>query len=56
MCIKAVVVYFFEQLLFDCYLLLTQQRRNKLENLGGSGIVKLIDVGNIYTREFRICI
>lgn len=40
--------YFIDEFLFDDDPLLTHEKRSKLENRGGSGIVKLIDVGNMY--------
>lgn len=46
--------YYIDEFLFDDDPLLTQERKNKLENRGGSGIVKLIDVGNMYKGERNI--
>jgi protocatechuate 3,4-dioxygenase beta subunit len=46
--------YYIDEFLFDDDPLLTAEKRQKLENRGGSGIVKLIDVGNMYKGERNI--
>ena len=46
--------YYIDEFLFSDDLLLTPERKNKLENRGGSGIVKLVDVGNMYKGERNI--
>lgn len=40
--------YYIDEFLFDDDPILTEERRKKLENRGGSGIIKLVDVGNMY--------
>lgn len=40
--------YYIDEFLFDDDPILTADKRAKLENRGGSGIMKLIDVGNTY--------
>ncbi|MGM9510318.1 intradiol ring-cleavage dioxygenase [Larkinella sp. GY13] len=46
--------YYIDEFLFDDDPLLTAEKRQKLENRGGSGIVKLVDVGNMYKGERNI--
>ncbi|GAB3924968.1 intradiol ring-cleavage dioxygenase [Larkinella terrae] len=46
--------YYIDEFVFDDDPLLTADKRRKLENRGGSGIVKLIDVGNMYKGERNI--
>lgn len=46
--------YYIDDFLFDDDPLLTESRRKKLLNRGGSGIVKLIDVGNMYKASRNI--
>ncbi|MCE6987516.1 intradiol ring-cleavage dioxygenase [Dyadobacter sp. CY323] len=43
--------YYLDEFLFSDDPLLTKERMAKLENRGGSGIVKLVDVGNMYKGE-----
>ncbi|PVD51478.1 intradiol ring-cleavage dioxygenase [Terrimonas sp.] len=40
--------YYIDEFLFDDDPILTEEKRKKLENRGGSGIIKLLDVGNMY--------
>ncbi|MFT4016548.1 MAG: hypothetical protein QM668_06270 [Agriterribacter sp.] len=40
--------YYIDEFLFDDDPILTEEKRKKLENRGGSGIIKLVDVGNMY--------
>lgn len=40
--------YYIDDFLFDDDPLLTAEKRQQLQNRGGSGIVKLIDVGNMF--------
>ncbi|MBN8790565.1 MAG: hypothetical protein J0I84_26095, partial [Terrimonas sp.] len=40
--------YYIDEFLFDDDPILTEEKRKKLENRGGSGIIKLFDVGNMY--------
>ena len=46
--------YYIDEYLFSDDPLLTEERKSKLENRGGSGIVKLVDVGNMYKGERNI--
>lgn len=46
--------YYIDEYLFDDDLLLTSSVRQKLENRGGSGILKLKDVGNMFKAERHI--
>lgn len=46
--------YYIDEYLFDDDPLLTADKRQKLENRGGSGILKLIDAGNTYKAERHI--
>ncbi|TDE14830.1 dioxygenase family protein [Dyadobacter psychrotolerans] len=46
--------YYIDEFVFLDDSLLTTEKRVKLENRGGSGIVKLIDVGNMYKGERNI--
>jgi protocatechuate 3,4-dioxygenase beta subunit len=46
--------YYIDEFLFSDDPLLTPEKRAKLENRGGSGIVKIIDVGNMYKGERNI--
>lgn len=46
--------YYLDDFLFDDDPLLTPAFRQKLENRGGSGILKLIDVGNMFKAERNI--
>lgn len=43
--------YYIDEFLFDDDPLLTAEKRQKLDNRGGSGILKLIDVGNMFKAE-----
>ena len=43
--------YYLDEFIFDDDPLLTDAKRQKLENRGGSGILKLKDVGNMYKAE-----
>lgn len=43
--------YYIDEFLFDDDLLLTSDKRQKLDNRGGSGILKLKDVGNMLKAE-----
>jgi protocatechuate 3,4-dioxygenase beta subunit len=46
--------YYIDEFVFSDDPLLTPEKRAKLENRGGSGIVKIIDVGNMYKGERNI--
>ncbi|WP_460950520.1 dioxygenase family protein [Spirosoma daeguense] len=46
--------YYIDEYLFDDDPLLTADQHKKLDNRGGSGIVKLNDVGNMYKAERHI--
>lgn len=46
--------YYIDDFLFSDDPLLTEERKKKLSNRGGSGIVKLIDVGNMFKGERNI--
>ena len=46
--------YYIDEYVFDDDTLLTTDKRQKLENRGGSGILKLKDVGNMYKAERNI--
>ena len=46
--------YYIDEFLFSDDPLLTQARKDKLENRGGSGIIKIVDVGNMYKGERNI--
>jgi protocatechuate 3,4-dioxygenase beta subunit len=46
--------YYIDEYVFDDDPLLTPEKRSKLENRGGSGILKLIDVGNMYKASRNI--
>ncbi|MGA0560141.1 intradiol ring-cleavage dioxygenase [Larkinella sp. VNQ87] len=46
--------YYIDEFLFDNDPLLTTEKRRKLENRGGSGIVRLKDVGNMSKGERNI--
>jgi protocatechuate 3,4-dioxygenase beta subunit len=46
--------YYIDEFLFADDPLLTAEKRDHLPNRGGSGIVKLIDVGNMYKGERNI--
>ena len=46
--------YYLDDFLFSDDPLLTQETHQKLQNRGGSGIVELIDVGNMYKGERNI--
>ncbi|RYF70759.1 MAG: intradiol ring-cleavage dioxygenase [Cytophagaceae bacterium] len=46
--------YYIDEFVFDDDPLLTISQRRKLENRGGSGILKLNDVGNMYKAERHI--
>ena len=43
--------YYIDEFVFDDDPLLTAEKRQKLDNRGGSGILKLIDVGNMFKAE-----
>lgn len=43
--------YYIDEFVFDDDPLLTADKRQKLDNRGGSGILKLKDVGNMYKTE-----
>ncbi|QHW01635.1 intradiol ring-cleavage dioxygenase [Spirosoma endbachense] len=46
--------YYIDEYLFDDDPLLTAEKRQKLENRGGSGILKLKDVGNMFKASRHI--
>lgn len=46
--------YYIDEFVFSDDPLLTSEKRAKLENRGGSGIVKIVDVGNMYKGERNI--
>jgi protocatechuate 3,4-dioxygenase beta subunit len=46
--------YYIDEFVFSDDPLLTPEKRAKLENRGGSGIVKIIDVGNMYKGDRNI--
>lgn len=46
--------YYLDEFVFDDDTLLSSAKRQKLENRGGSGILKLKDVGNMYKAERNI--
>ncbi|RYC71978.1 dioxygenase family protein [Spirosoma sordidisoli] len=46
--------YYIDEFVFDDDPLLTPAKRQKLDNRGGSGILKLIDAGNMYKAERHI--
>ena len=46
--------YYIDEILFSDDPLLTSEKRAKLENRGGSGIIKIVDVGNMYKGERNI--
>lgn len=46
--------YYIDDFLFSDDPLLTEERKKKLANRGGSGIVKLVDVGNMFKGERNI--
>ncbi|HMI05087.1 MAG TPA: hypothetical protein VK541_21555 [Pedobacter sp.] len=46
--------YYIDEFLFSDDPLLTEAKKKKLENRGGSGIVKIVDVGNMYKGERNI--
>lgn len=46
--------YYIDEYVFDDDPLLTPDKRQKLENRGGNGILKLKDVGNMYKAERNI--
>ena len=46
--------YYIDEFLFSDDPLLTQARKDKLENRGGSGIITIVDVGNMYKGERNI--
>ncbi|WP_221390252.1 intradiol ring-cleavage dioxygenase [Dyadobacter sp. NIV53] len=46
--------YYIDEFLFSDDPLLTSEKRSKLENRGGSGIIQIIDVGNMYKGERNI--
>lgn len=43
--------YYIDEFVFDDDPLLTAEKRQRLDNRGGSGIVKLTDVGNMFKAE-----
>jgi len=46
--------YYIDEFVFTDDPLLTEERRKNLENRGGSGVIKLIDVGNMFKGERNI--
>ena len=46
--------YYIDEFVFDDDPLLTADKRQNLANRGGSGILKLVDVGNMYKAERNI--
>lgn len=46
--------YYIDDILFSDDPLLTEARKKKLTNRGGSGIIQLLDVGNMYKGERNI--
>lgn len=43
--------YYIDDIVFDDDPMLTEAKRNRLENRGGSGIVKLVEKGNIFVGQ-----